>query len=160
MRVGALVARHRIDAFPDRPVGLDAVTHELQVVAPLDAVQRTEVHQDLAVHTQVEQQADVGLGQGPLLVVGQVEVGDRRGAVGVVRRLHSRIPVQQVQELLRLIQAHGASHSTSKRSGPRKVMLGKNRMCWSAVRRSEGMRWLSASSTMRSSTLARLAPRQ
>ena len=63
MGVGAFVARDGIDPFANRTVLLDPVSHELEIVGPLDLMQRREVHQDLTVHTEVEQQADVGLGR-------------------------------------------------------------------------------------------------
>ena len=69
--VDTVVPGHRVDPFADRAVGGDAVAHPLEVVGPLDLVERSEVHQDLAVHAEVEQQADVGLDERSGLLVGE-----------------------------------------------------------------------------------------
>ena len=64
------------------------------------------MHEDLSVHAEVEQQADVGFDECGLLLVGQ-RVGLEHGsAVGPVPVLQRGITVQLIEELLDLVEAH------------------------------------------------------
>ena len=51
MGICALVAGHGIHAFSHGAVFFNTVAHQLQIVSPSDVMERTEVHQNLAVDT-------------------------------------------------------------------------------------------------------------
>ena len=59
VRLDALVAGGGIDALAHRAVELEPLAHALEIVVPFDLVQGREMHQELAVHTQHVEQADV-----------------------------------------------------------------------------------------------------
>ena len=63
---------HCVDTFTDGAVFGDAVAHALQVVLPLDLMERSEVHQDLAIHSEMEQLADIGLDERGDFLIGQI----------------------------------------------------------------------------------------
>jgi hypothetical protein len=82
------------------------------------------VHEDLAVHAEMKQQADVGLGERSPFLVGEVVVGQTGVAINVVLGLPSFIAVQFEQEFLDEIQAHLCdltARPRSSRSNPEAV---------------------------------------
>jgi len=98
--VYSFVTCHRVDAGSHRTVFGDAIPHQLEVVSPTDAVERREVHQDLAVYSQDVEQADVGGGQSLDLLAGQLISGQRALRVAAVFVLYGGVSVELVQELL------------------------------------------------------------
>ncbi len=118
MGLHPLVPGDGVDPLPDRAVLGDAVPHELEVVGPGDLVEGGEVHQDLAVDAEMEQQADVGLHDGPPFLGGQLVGLEHRLPIGEVGGLHDLAAVELVQELLDVVQAHDSA-SRSRDVGSR-----------------------------------------
>jgi hypothetical protein len=98
--------RHRVDAGAHRAVARDARAHRLDVLGPRHAEVGGEVHQQLAVGAEHVHQAEVAaLDRAALLGVERI-FGEQRRLVVPKARLHPRVAIQVVEELLHPVEAH------------------------------------------------------
>ena len=87
-------------------MGVQYVPHTLQIVLPFNRMQSRTVHQNLTVYSEMEKQSYVGFDQSVLLLVGQIEPGERGASIFRVLGLESLVAVEFKQKLLHVVQAH------------------------------------------------------